>query len=64
MYNWDEIDQFNSPEIRLKQLLLNLKEQEKTNQSLKSTIKDVNNQLTASRDKISKEKAGEVSGAL
>jgi len=38
MYNFEDLGTFASPETRLKQLMLKLREQEKANMELKSQV--------------------------
>jgi hypothetical protein len=46
MYNFDDLGNFASPETRLKQLMLKLREQEKANMELKSHMQSVRTEMT------------------
>jgi len=64
MYNYDDLGAFASPETRLKQLLLKLKEQEKANSELKSQVQSVRTEMTNKNSKDQKQKATEINNNL
>lgn len=57
MYNYDELLTFASTETRLKQLILRLKDQEKSNQELKNQVQKVKSDLNFKQQMLDKEKA-------
>jgi hypothetical protein len=57
MYNYDELANFASTETRLKQLILRMKDQEKSNQDLKNQVQKAKFDLTSKQTMIEKQKA-------
>ena len=64
MYLGDQFASLGSSETRLKQFILKLKEQEKSNQELKNQVRLIKQEMEIQQKKLSREKAQKIKSSI